>query len=256
MVKPAFKQKQYEFAAHIRNPDLNPKPADVETRRMNIYNELFYNNVEGFMADTFPVLRSITADEHWHEMIRDYFSRHHSHTPLFPEMPREFIKYLENEREPHPDDFPFMLELAHYEWIELALMLSDLDQELDYNQINPRADLLSAKPVLSPLAWPLSYNWPVQKIGPDFIPEQPLPAPVYLLVYRDKQDDVHFIELNPVTATLIQLLQEDNNLTGQQILQSIAQQLNHPNPEVVIQGGLQILHDLKTRDVILGANSK
>jgi hypothetical protein len=38
------------------------------------------------------------------------------------------------------------------------------------------------------------------------------------------------------------------------MLNGIAQQLNHPNPDVVIQGGLQILHDLKTRDVILGVN--
>lgn len=38
---PLFKKTQYEFAAHIRDPQLNPKPADVEARRMNIYTDLF-----------------------------------------------------------------------------------------------------------------------------------------------------------------------------------------------------------------------
>lgn len=254
MARPEFINKQYEFAAHIRDPENNPRPADVEQRRMNIYNELFYNNVEGFMADTFPVLRSITSDTHWHAMIRDYFSRHQSHTPLFPEMPREFLKYLESEREPHADDFPFQLELAHYEWVELALLLSDLDKETDWSRIDTEGDLLTSRPVLSPVAWPLSYHYPVQQISTDFIPQQESGQPVHLLVYRGSDDIVHFMEINPITARLIQLLVEDNNLNGQQITETIAREINHPNIEVVIQGGLQILHDLKTRNIILGVN--
>ena len=42
---PKFKQIQYEFAAHIRNPSDNPRPSEIETRRMKIYNDLFYNNI-------------------------------------------------------------------------------------------------------------------------------------------------------------------------------------------------------------------
>ncbi|MDH5371130.1 MAG: putative DNA-binding domain-containing protein, partial [Gammaproteobacteria bacterium] len=132
---PSFKKTQYEFAAHIRDPKSNPKPADVESRRMKIYTELFYNNVEDFISNTYPVLKSITSENDWNEMMRDYFSNHLSHTPLFPEMPREFLKYLENERN-NENDPDFMLELAHYEWIELALMTSDLDEDIDWNKID------------------------------------------------------------------------------------------------------------------------
>ncbi|NNG12205.1 MAG: DUF2063 domain-containing protein, partial [Halobacteria archaeon] len=57
--RPDFIRRQYEFAAHIRDPKHQPAPADVEDRRMGIYRELFYNNVEGFIAGTFPVLRRI-----------------------------------------------------------------------------------------------------------------------------------------------------------------------------------------------------
>ena len=89
--RPDFAQRQYAFAAHIRDPERNPRPEDVEERRMKIYRELFYNNVEDFIASTYPVLRQITPDERWHAMIRDYFATHLSHTPLFAEMPREFL---------------------------------------------------------------------------------------------------------------------------------------------------------------------
>jgi hypothetical protein len=250
---PRFKQAQYEFAAHIRDPKLNPRPVDVEERRMNIYNELFFNNVEDFIATTYPVLKEITPEDEWDNMMRDYFSHHLSHTPLFPEMPREFLKYLENERD-NPNDPPFIKELAHYEWIELALMTSDLDETISWNKIDQDGELLNNQPVMSPLAWPLMYQYPVQHISADFIPEAPSEQPVYLLVYRDKKDKVHFITLNPVTALLLQLITEENNLTTKQMLENIAHQLNHPDPNIVIEGGLQIMQDLKDRNVILGVS--
>ena len=250
---PKFTQAQYEFAAHIRDPELNPRPADVEARRMKIYNELFFNNVEDFISNTYPVLKSIMPEGEWQKMIRDYFSNHLSHTPLFPEMPREFLKYLENERNNQADP-AFIKELAHYEWIELALMTSDLDEDINWNKIDIDGDLLNNSPVLSPLAWPLTYEYPVQQISEDFFPEEPSAQPVYLLVYRDNDDEVHFMELNPVTAMLIHLINEDQGLTTKQILENIAEQMQHPEPNVVIEGGYQIIQDLKDRNVILGVN--
>ena len=250
---PLFTQAQYEFAAHIRDPESNPIPSGIESRRMKIYSELFFNNVEDFISNTYPVIKEITPEKEWHEMIRDYFSQHLSHTPLFPEMPREFLKYLESERE-DPNDPPFIKELAHYEWVELALMTSDLDEDINFNQIDTNSDLLNGHPVMSPLAWPLTYQYPVHQISKDFVPEEPSEQPVYLLVYRDQKDEVHFMELNPVTALLLQLINEDNGLTTKQMLENIAEQMNHPEPNIVIEGGYQIMQDLRERNIILGIN--
>jgi hypothetical protein len=250
---PVFKQAQYEFAAHIRDPKSNPIPDGIEPRRMKIYSELFFNNVEDFISNTYPVLKEITEEGEWLKILHDYFSHHLSHTPLFPEMPREFLNYLETERN-NPNDPPFIKELAHYEWIELALMTSDLDNDINWDQIDVDGDLLNNQPVMSPLAWPLTYQYPVQQISRDFLPKEPSEQPVYLLVYRDDKDDVRFMKLNPITALLIQKIAEDNKLTTKQILENIAEQMNHPEPNVVIEGGYKIIQDLKNRNVILGVN--
>ena len=247
---PPFQQIQYAFTAHVRNPESNPCPAGIEARRMRIYTELTYNNVEDFMATTYPVLCSICGEEKWHRLVRAYFANHYASTPLFHEMPREFLKYLEQEREPAEDDFPFLLELAHYEWAELALNVSD--QQADMSCIIPDGDLLEGIPVLSPLAWPLSYHFPVHKISPDYLPATPPEQPTHIVVYRNAEDDVHFLEINSVSAHLLQLIAEDDRRSGRQLLEAMAQQLQHPNPEVVIQGGHQTLNDLRARDIILG----
>lgn len=251
MVKQAvFTAKQYEFSAHIRHPELNPCPVDVEARRMKVYSDLFYNNVEGFIANAYPVLREIHDDASWHLMVRDYFHTHKAKTPLFPEMPREFLYYLEHERNNEANDFPFLLELAHYEWAEMALSLSE--QEVTQQTVPENTeDLLEVKPVLSPLAWPLSYQWPVHQISPDYLPAICPDKMTYLLLYRDNDFEIHFMELNPVTARLLQLIAEGSLNSGLNILQQIATELNHTDPQSVVQGGISIMHDLIQRDVIL-----
>lgn len=248
--QPAFVEHQYAFAAHIREPQRAARPEDVEDRRMSIYRELFYNNVQDFMANSFPVLRKLCSDEAWHCLIRDYFARHRAHTPLFLQMPQEFLRYLESERGECPEDPPFLWDLAHYEWTELALSIDT--REIDNTGVDAEGDLLAGIPVLSPLAWLLTYQYPVHRIGPDFQPREPSGQPSYLAVYRDRSDDVGFLELNPVTARLLELLSGESPPSGEEALRRIAAELGHPKPEVVIEGGLQVFQDLKSRDVVLG----
>lgn len=250
MAKPNLKEIQFAFTAHLRDPENNPAPDAIEDRRMGIYRELFYNNVEGFLHKGFPVIRSIYNDEDWHRMVRDFFSRHKSQSPYFLEISQEFLTYLQDEREPQPEDPAGLLELAHYEWVELALTVADETIELD--KLDPNGDLLTGHPVLSPVAWSLAYQFPVHKMGPDYLPEQAPEQPSYLVVYRNRNDKVKFMELNLVTARLLHLLEEDENLSGQQALDQITQEMNHPNPEVVINGGLSTLQELQSSGIILG----
>jgi hypothetical protein len=252
MTTPSFQQTQYEFTAHLRDPENNPAPEGIEDRRLGIYRDLLYNNVEGFISGGFPVIRSIYNDENWHNMVRDFFARHQCHTPYFLEISQEFMAYLQDEREPHAEDPAGLLELAHYEWVELALSVSD--EVIDLNTIDPNGDLLATHPVLSPVAWALAYQFPVHQMGPDCLPEQAPEQPTYLVVYRNRKDEVKFMETNPVTARLINLLQENESLNGQSALEQISQEMNHPNPDVVIQGGLSALQELQQHGIILGTS--
>ncbi|GMQ83930.1 MAG: DUF2063 domain-containing protein [Gammaproteobacteria bacterium] len=248
--KPEFMQRQYEFAAHIRDPEHNKVPAGIEDRRMKIYRDLFYNNVEGFLSNGFPVLHELMDDTRWHALARDFFAHHQCHSPLFLEIPREFLNYLEQERGERPDDFPFLLELAHYEWVELALSVAGIEEEMV--AADPQGDMLDGIPILSPLVWPLSYGYPVHRISPDFIPYTPGEQTTYLLVYRDNNDEVGFIELNHVSARLFALLQEDPARSGRKALAMITEELQHQDPDTVISGGEQILQEWQQRGIILG----
>jgi hypothetical protein len=95
---PLFQQYQFAFASHIRNPQLNRRPHGVEARRMKVYNELLYNNLEGFLLACFPVLRKVLGKRKWTRLVRDFFTLHRCQSPFFRQIPDEFIYYLKNER--------------------------------------------------------------------------------------------------------------------------------------------------------------
>ena len=249
-VSPAFFHTQMQFAQHIRNPEQQARPADIEDRRMGIYLELFYNNIENFLATGFPVIRSIYPDEQWHNMVRDFFIQHRCETPYFIEIALEFIDYLKHERQFQAEDPAGLIELAHYEWVELELSISD--DELDHIQIDPNGDLLHAHPVVSSLAWTLEYQFPVHKMSRDYLPEHAPEHSTYLVIYRDRLDEIHFMEINAVTAHLLNQLSANPTATGYEILLDIAMQLNATDPEPVIMAGLNSLQDLQSRGIILG----
>ena len=244
-----FKTVQYGFAAHLRNPEKNAPPADVEDRRMGIYRDLFFNNIQGFIANSFPVVRKLHTKDQWERLIRKFFSQHQSHTPLFPELPREFLQFLDD----HPPEQPFLWELAHYEWAELAVQLDEAD--LDDVECDPEGDLLDHVPVKSPLAWLLSYQYPVHRIRPDYQPSEPSDEPHYLVVYRRRDDKVRFMELNAVTAKLLQSLETHHQLTGDEHLVSLAQALSVPADQIRANGH-RILEDFRERQIILGSTTQ
>ncbi len=244
-----FIAHQRRFARHIRDPGVHPCPPDVEPRRMKIYRDLFYNNVESFWAGNFPVLRQLTPDTRWHAMVQDFFAHHVCQTPLFPELGQEFLRYLTTERSPDPADPPFLAELAHYEWLELALLIDPAPLP---TSLQPDGDLLAQCPVLTPALRLAGYQFPVHRISPDYQPQTAPDTPTFLAVYRDRQDDVQFLELNPVTYRLLERLQTESHLTGRAHSLAIAAEMQHPQPEVVVQGGQQILTELRTLGLILG----
>lgn len=247
-----LQRAQLEFAAHIRDPEHAPAPAGVEDRRMAIYRELFFNNVRDLLGRSFPVLRKLLGPAGWDAMVRDWLVRHRAQTPLFLELPREFLAYLEDEREPRAGDPGFMVELAHYEWVELALSIDE--REPDMAGVDEGGDLLAGRPVLSPVAWSLAYAWPVHRIGPDYRPAEPPPEPTRLVVYRDRRDRVGFLEVNVVTARLLELLAAEAapRPTGRECLLRIAAELGHPDADAVVDAGAALLAGLRARDVILG----
>jgi hypothetical protein len=181
-------------------------------------------------------------------------AHHQAQTPYFLEIPKEFLAFLEQEHTPQADDFPFLLELAHYEWVELALSVSA--DSNDMTGIDPDGDLLDGVPVISVLAWPLAYQFPVHRISADFQPREPGEQPTYLAIYRDSDDEIGFMELNAVTAGLLDKISNNSEQqTGRELLLDLAEVTNFDG-NVLVEHGAQALAEMRAADILLGTRRK
>ncbi len=245
-----FRQKQYAFAAHIRDPEHNAAPAAIEDRRMAIYRELFFNNLYSLLGSTFPVLKKLYGKQGWQRLTRAFMVSHQAKTPYFLEIPQEFIDFLQNDYALQDDDPPFLLELAHYEWAELALSVSSDENAED---IDPDGNLLDGIPVKSVLAWSLAYTFPVHRISESFQPAEPGDQPTFLVVYREPDDELNFLELNTVTAGLLaKIADNEAAASGRDLIAQLGAEIGWPDPDGFLQHGAAALETMREKHILLG----
>ena len=237
-----FQRYQLEFTAHIRNPKSNKKPAQVDDARMAVYREIVFNNILNSVSICFPVCVQVLGERDWEKLVRQFFAKHQAQTPIFREIPQQFLQFLNTVK-----NLPIYFEqLAHYEWVELAVN----SQPTTSPKLSKTPDFLNEKPVLAPANKLLQYDYAVHKISARHKPKTS--AKTYLLVFRNLENKVKFIELNPVTFQLLKLIGE-NNITGKQALIRLAEDMQHPDANAVIQFGLEILQDLANQKAIVGS---
>lgn len=201
----SLKQTQLELTQCIRTGEGGLD--GIETRRVKIYQELFFNNIEGFCSTAFPVVKSILGEERWLQLVRKFFVEFSCETPHFIEISQQFLSYL-LEKQSDLEHLPFLAELAHYEWVELdlAVKFEQSHLELGINTIDNDSPL-----TLSNTCSPLLYNYPVHTISVDNFTTI-APELTALVVYRNTDFNVKFILVDQLTVIMLQLLQQNNDI--------------------------------------------
>jgi len=183
----------------------------------------------------------------WAALVRGFLARHRSHTPLFTELGREFIGFLESDGGIDPMR-PWLAELAHYEWAELGLQLSDAVSPPH----DPDGDLLDGVPVLSPLAWALAYRWPVHQVGPGFEPVEPPADPTLVLLRREADGRVHFSMLSPLLFRLLELVGVNEDRSGHELLSQLAGEAGQSDFDAFVEQARPMLQRLHHEGVLPG----
>jgi len=247
MTLPVFQQLQRAQLAYLRRPSPELQPAGFDGERLAVYVELLYNKFDESLSACFPVLHSILGSTRWRALLKDFIAEHRCLSPYYRQIPDEFVLYLQHERR-NPIDPPYLVELAHFEWIELVLSIAEAEPVAIESLSDEQ--LLQAVPVFAPVMRLLHYVWPVQQINRAYQAVEPPPAGTDILGFRDADEQVRFIALNPATSRLLQLLQ--SGLSGYEALHLIGETLNPQEPSALIPFGTGILADLHRQGAIIG----
>lgn len=244
----ALFQQQNTLGRYLRDPDNCAPPAGMDVARAQVYRELIFNNLSMLLSGTFPVLIKILGDEHWRSLVRIFLRDYRAHTPKFGEIAREFVEFLAAGPQALSEGAwpPFMVELAHYEWIEMALQQSDAEPL----PVSDVALILERPLHVSPLAWPLAYGWPVQSVGPDYRPDVMPAQPTLLLVRRVEDWSVKFSELSPLAWRLLQRIVAFPRLNGREQLEGLAVEAGTAGSQDFMDNGAALLRQMHGEGVV------
>ncbi len=239
-----FQHLQQQLADAIREQQAGLAPIGVTPGQFAVYQELFFNNVLNFVSNAFPVLCSLYTQEAWQQKVAAFYRSAAQPSPYFLQIAEQFLQW-QSEQPLTAEDPAFIAELAHYEWIELALATRIVADELQLAALKPDSRLQ-----LSALAELLIYQYPVMQISVDFQPAQPSATPNFLLVYRDLQDVVKFIQLNQLSAALLFQLQSEPGIPWSRLLQTLADLFPTMTAAKLKQGADEFVQDLANKAVI------
>lgn len=230
--QPEFKKLQQAFSGCIRSVDPQVKMPGIENRRLNVYRELFFNNIESFISSTFPVLNEMISETNWTLLIKDFFATHKCESPYFLKISEEFLNYLESCE---LDFLPvFSYQLAHWEWMELyADVVETQDVSVEITDLT-LTDIVTS----NDCTWALAYDFPVHKASSSFSPVER--ESTFLIVHRDHDLSVGFIEINPLSMLLFDHIKQNISKPLNVLLAQIAADQGM-DVGIITQGGFEII---------------
>lgn len=187
-------------------------------------------------------MRGLLGEQQWHGLVREFY-REEKPYPLFTRIAGVFVDYLRQRGEYRP---AWQAELAHFEWSETRLYLAEPDDP-PYRR---EGDLLDGVPLLSSLALPLGYRWPVHRLEEDVALAEAPAEPTLLLMHRDSSHRVHTARLTPLAYRLLESLAR-RRLRGREHLAALALEARSA-PGALDAAGLELLAALRTQGVVLG----
>ncbi len=159
------------------------------------YRRLLRNNFNEVMKQAFPIARTVLPEAQWDRLIDDFMAAHPAATPQIWKLPREFYHFVKANGYGDRMALPFLNDLLHFEWIEIAVhTMPDQNRGISHQKGDPMKDRITVNPEhrLIRLSYPvhLYAAGEVEKHKGDY----------FVLTFRRKDFEVLFMDLPPLHA--------------------------------------------------------
>ena len=232
----AFRADPAAFAAdHGLGPDDQGALAH-HCDRWLLYRDLVRTALEDPLLDAFPVTHALLVrEEAWTWAVDAFLASRTVQSPYYRDIPPAFVAWLADSRWGQ-GRWPFLLQLAHYEVLELDVVRHPDGPPPPGLLREPAADRVA---VLDPAARNVAYGFAVQAATVE-APDPPATC-AWLLCHRDREGAFRVLELTPHVSALLARSQEG------QPLGAAARELG-----VDPAAAFDLLRDFRDRGALLG----
>lgn len=172
--------------------------------RIKIYRELVRNSLKDVVSNIYPYTRKVLKNK-WNKLLPAYLEAYPPTSPILNRVAEHFPTYLLKQKN-ILKRYPFISELALYEWLELEVY--------EKENINDKKKIKNGF-CLNPAHTIPRFQYPVPQII-EIIKSKKLTKlaevtkqPTNVLIYRDpKTLTVRFFELSLATSTYLKLVEK------------------------------------------------
>jgi hypothetical protein len=167
-------------------------------RRLRVYRDLVQGALEDPLPDCFPhTHRILDGAEAWEDCVRAFIASRAVQSPYYRDINPTFVAWLADSGWGQ-DRWPFLLSLAHFEWMELEVLRWPEGETPAALQAEPSSAL---HPAFDGAFRNLAYGWRVQ----DCSEEEPLPpaGTTHLVCFRDRDLDFRVLEVDPRSSAFL-----------------------------------------------------
>lgn len=199
--------------------------------------------------------------EKWHGTVCDYLEHYPPNHYSLNKLGKDFITYLESYSGELGKRYPFIVELADYEWLEMELIEQDAEVPFTTNLPMLTADDFEQfAPIVNPVMALRSYKFPIPGVV-DYLtnqsdwPERTDPKPTFVVVCRHPQTrELKFLEISKSVYHLL-LVASNTPHSYKELLTLLIKDCPSPEPVKLVSEFIELVERLHSLSVFIGSVS-
>jgi hypothetical protein len=232
---------------------------DFDPKGVSLYAKLTNFAYQEVMPTVYPGCMQLIGDE-WVDVVNDYLAKFPPRHFNLNQSTKEFPQYLAKFGKKFLEKYPFIVELADYEWIELQVM-EDASAIVDgnYDPLTSAEQFSNSAPIVNPTLVIRSYNYPIPAIVDCLAADEPLDAcgtnqaNVAIGIFRHPENNLSkFLQLGEVAENVIEAA--GKKPTSYKDLLAIVMAGASDANQAVLQF-LELIETLQSLKLFVGSNS-
>lgn len=192
----------------------------IDERGVRLYSSLMEIGRQDLMASIYPVCKELLGKS-FAALVNDYFEKMPPTHFNLNQSARRFPEYLKENAEKQLKRYPFLCELAEYEWLELAVMEDEAEIQSNLIGLSDAPDPLqfaATFPVLNPTLVTRAFKYPIADIieaveAGEKMPRRQRTQASYTLFFRcPEREHCRFLQVGELPYELVQRMRK--NLVG------------------------------------------
>jgi hypothetical protein len=251
---PTAKKKKQSRIAEV-NPELLN---EIDKEGVKLYAGLMNFGHNDVMLSIYPGCAKL-LDEKWEDVVDHYLEKYPPEHFNLNQLARRFPEYLTRYGERHLKRFPYLAELADYEWIELELMEADRPVQVNgFQSLTTPEHFENLAPVVNQVLVVREYQYPITSVVDHLeddccLPRDVEPAKTFVAIYRDPDSNLcRFLEVGDSAAQIIKTAQAAptpyRDLLGLAVSLSSAQ-----DPQQAVMDFLELVEKLQSVSLFVGS---